>query len=81
MCRYGLSGEDYNKIYNNQSGRCLGCGRHRSEFKNNLCVDHDHKTGKIRGLLCDDCNLSLGRLQDSVETLRKLIEYLIKNKE
>lgn len=50
---------------------CQGCGATEK-----LRIDHDHKTGKVRGILCDDCNLSLGKLKDSVDTLKNLIKYL-----
>jgi len=47
--------------------------------KGRICVDHCHKTGKIRGWLCDDCNVVLGRVNDKVEILKNLIKYLNKN--
>ena len=61
---------------------CPVCGR--KEFRNGrskgrICVDHCHKTGKIRGWLCDDCNVALGRVDDRIDILRNLIKYLNKN--
>ena len=44
--------------------------------KQGLCVDHDHKTGQVRGLLCKGCNVALGETKDNVETLKGLIEYV-----
>lgn len=41
-----------------------------------LCLDHDHTTGKFRGFLCQGCNLALGHLQDDVRRLQQLIDYL-----
>ena len=51
---------DYDKLYKIQNGKCAICGRHQSNFKNALSVDHDHKTGIVRGLLCVSCNRTLG---------------------
>ncbi len=51
---------------------CQGCG---IELKRK-CIDHDHKTGKVRGVLCHNCNTSLGLLKDDLTTLRNLIKYL-----
>lgn len=58
--RYGITQLDYDRFYQVQSGRCKICKRHQSELKTSLCVDHNHITGKIRGLLCRRCNLVLG---------------------
>lgn len=70
---YGLSLEDYNKMLMAQNNCCLVCGRDQSKLSRNLSVDHDHKTGKIRGLLCDVCNGFLGIVQDDV---KKLLAYI-----
>ena len=78
---FGITLDDYNKMFMDQNGCCKGCDRHQSEFKRALCVDHCHKTGKIRGLLCDDCNVGLGRLRDNPQTLINLAEYLNYNDE
>jgi len=60
MKKYGLTPKDYDVMYEKQKGCCDICRRHQSEFKNRLAVDHDHETGKIRGLLCMVCNTHLG---------------------
>lgn len=70
---YGISLEDYNKILEEQHGACAICGNSPKAY---LCVDHDHITGGIRGLLCFHCNVILGHAQDNIETLQKAIEYL-----
>ncbi len=46
-----------------------------------ICFDHDHKTGKFRGWICNGCNAALGHARDNTEVLQKLIEYLIKSRE
>jgi hypothetical protein len=73
--RYGLSREDYTKLLTLQNNRCAGCAR---EFTDTPHIDHDHLTGKIRGLLCKSCNLALGFVGDNKITLKQLIEYLEK---
>lgn len=74
--RYNISLEDYNEKFNIQNGRCGICGRHQTEVKKRLAVDHDHVTGQVRSLLCDDCNKAIGCLQDSSEVVMKAFEYL-----
>jgi|SaaInlV_100m_DNA_5_1039725.scaffolds.fasta_scaffold38914_2 hypothetical protein len=76
--RYGITLEDYNSMHEDQEGRCAicngtdtGCSHH-----NNLCVDHCHDTGIVRGLLCNSCNKGLGHFRDEVERLEKAITYL-----
>ena len=76
MKKYGLSVEDWDSMFKNQNGRCVICGRHQSELKRSLCVDHDHKTGKVRGLLCFNCNMAIGFLDDNKQSLKNAISYL-----
>jgi len=69
--RYGITLEDYNELLIKQKGRCAICGslpKHRR-----LDIDHDHKTGQIRGLLCNRCNQGLGYLG---QVLKKAMDYL-----
>lgn len=73
---YGITIEEYETMVNAQNGNCAICGRNKSEFKTSLHVDHDHKTGKIRGLLCSNCNSGIGNLRDDVSLLKKAINYL-----
>jgi hypothetical protein len=71
--------EEVNRVLKLQGGRCAGCKRLATEFKNGLAVDHDHKTGQVRGLLCWLCNKALGKLNDatdSVDKLKALAAYL-----
>lgn len=75
---YGITNEEYLKIFNDQNGECAICGKHQNEIKKRLFVDHDHKTGKLRGLLCRQCNSILGYSYDNINILLKTIEYLNK---
>ena len=67
---------NYNNLYKLQQGKCAICGRHQSEFKNALHVDHDHKTGIVRGLLCAKCNTMIGRAFDNKQLFLNAIKYL-----
>lgn len=75
---YGIDQDDYNKLLEDQKGKCKICSIKLSGTSrhNKLCVDHDHSTGKVRGLLCHKCNTGLGLLGDSIENLEKAVEYL-----
>ena len=53
---YGITPEQYDEMLEKQDGYCAVCLKHHSEFKTRLAVDHDHKTGELRGLLCMNCN-------------------------
>lgn len=81
---YGLNIKGYNKLLKQQGGVCAIC-RNKEISKQNkkikfLSVDHDHITGKNRGLLCKNCNTAIGSLSDDVLILQKAIEYLKKHK-
>ena len=74
---YGINLEEYSELFNKQGGKCAICGKHQIDLTQPLFVDHDHKTGKVRGLLCITCNTALGTFGDSVEGLQKVIDYLV----
>lgn len=76
--KYDISLDEYNEIFIKQDGKCAVCGKHQSEIKTALAVDHCHSTGKVRGLLCGNCNRGIGMLQDDIENLRCAILYLNK---
>jgi len=57
---YGMTLEDYNELFLRQNKKCAICGKHQSESTRRFGVDHDHKTGKVRGILCNRCNTALG---------------------
>lgn len=71
--RYGITVEDYDKMLAEQNGVCAICEK---KDKRRLAVDHCHKTGTVRGLLCSSCNISVGRFDDNPDTLKRAIEYL-----
>ena len=73
---YGITSEDYDEMYSEQEGCCLICGIHQSELKSRFCVDHDHDTGKVRGLLCNGCNNGIGKLKDNYDLLYRAADYL-----
>lgn len=75
-CRYGITAEEYNNLNEKQKGNCAICGRNHSELGRMLDVDHCHETGKIRGLLCNNCNQGIGLLKDNPDILRNAIKYL-----
>lgn len=72
--KYGLTLKQYDEIFEKQDGNCIICGL--PEIMRRLSVDHDHKTGKIRALLCERCNLLLGRVESNPELVIKMLEYL-----
>jgi len=74
FAKYNITKEDYDKMLKDQDSKCLGC---EIELLNPN-IDHCHKTGEVRGILCPKCNRALGLLYDNVDTLRNLIKYLVK---
>lgn len=77
VINYGITLDDYNKMFEEQEGRCKICKTHQSEMKKALHVDHNHQTGKVRGLLCHNCNLALGRLKEDPEIIAAALEYVL----
>ena len=73
---YGITAEDWDEMYNAQGGRCGICDTHQSEQKRRMDVDHNHSTGKVRALLCTNCNTAVGLVKESVEIANKLAVYL-----
>lgn len=72
---YGISLEQYEEMLERQNGVCAVCER-KCSVHPNLSVDHDHVTGKVRGLLCNKCNTALGKLRHDPKILRRAIAYL-----
>ena len=72
---YGLTLENYDKMSLAQDGNCAICGG-KNKLHGKLAVDHCHKTKKVRGLLCHNCNLGLGNFHESISKLESAICYL-----
>lgn len=71
---YGISLDEYNTIFQAQQGKCLICKRHQIEIGTRLYVDHDHITGKVRGLLCPSCNTAVGFIE--THDIDQIIAYI-----
>jgi hypothetical protein len=76
---YNLTLEDYDNMFSSQNGFCKICGVHQTELKSKLCVDHNHETGKVRGLLCMQCNFGLGVMKEKISNFENAIIYLKEN--
>ena len=80
--RYGITPQQYAELLTLQNNRCAICGNEESAINVNtnkvqkLAVDHCHTTGKVRGLLCQDCNRGIGKFHDDISRLEKAIKYL-----
>jgi hypothetical protein len=69
---YGLTLENYTAMICAQSNQCAICG----DVMTTPCIDHDHKTGKVRSLLCRGCNVGIGGLKEDVNILMRAVAYL-----
>jgi hypothetical protein len=76
---YGITEKQFDDLVLKQDGKCAICNTEPDTAKKTLAVDHDHKTGAIRGLLCHYCNGLLGHAKDSVDRLTSAINYLEKH--
>ena len=78
---YGITLSDYDDMFIKQNGTCAICHLPQTDSrKNRLCVDHDHTTGEVRGLLCSTCNVGIGLLKDDERLLSNAIKYLRSSK-
>lgn len=78
--KYGLTTDEWLALYDRQNGYCPICGkqlRGRDNLGKQPAVDHDHKTGKIRGLCCLYCNYALGYLHDRADLFQACSDYLL----
>jgi len=74
---YGITLNDYNKMFKQQNGKCAICERHQNDLTRTLCVDHDHKTNQIRALLCVTCNTDVSVVENRLE---EMLKYLNKHR-
>lgn len=74
--RYDLTWEQREAMFEAQGRKCASCGSLTPRNKNDWHIDHCHKTGKVRGILCLPCNVALAKVNDSVEHLKQLITYI-----
>jgi len=71
---YGITLDQYNQMLADQQDKCAICFRKRSKSRR-LAVDHCHKTGKVRGLLCTRCNLAFGYVNENLDTILGMVDY------
>lgn len=74
--RYGITVEQYDELHERQEGRCAICLRASEEFPRRLAVDHNHKTGEVRGVLCNYCNHRVVGRHTDADLLRRMADYL-----
>lgn len=77
--KYGMTLDDYKFLHDEQEGKCKLCNSYKellADRTDQLVVDHCHSSGKVRGLLCQHCNMALGLFKDSINTLTNALEYL-----
>ena len=73
---YGITLLEYNIMLEKQDNCCYICNTHEDTHIKNLFVDHCHSTGKVRGLLCSNCNAGLGMFKDNTKLMENAIKYL-----
>ena len=73
---YGITLKEHQQMFDQQQGVCAICKSEGDGKLKKLCVDHDHKTGKVRQLLCRNCNMVLDQVGDNIQILQSMIEYL-----
>ena len=75
--KFGITVDQYDLMFSEQNGKCAICGTTEpGRDDKNFAVDHDHHTGKVRGLLCMNCNRGIGLLNDDISNLTNAINYL-----
>jgi hypothetical protein len=78
--KYGITLEDYDEMLHQQNGCCAICGSNDAGGPGKrFVVDHNHTTGEVRGLLCNNCNRALGYFMDSPRSISKALDYLYTN--
>ena len=66
---YGITLDQYNEMFKEQEGKCAICQRHQNKLTRTLCVDHNHKTNKVRSLLCVTCNTDVSVVENRLEEM------------
>lgn len=85
--KYGITVCEYEVMYRSQNGACAICNSQLEiaaagrGSRRSACVDHDHVTGKVRGLLCHACNTAIGALQDDIGVIESALQYLRKHRD
>lgn len=74
--RYNITIEDYNRMINNQNSKCAICKVVEHTESRKLCVDHDHNTGEVRGLLCHGCNIAVAVIEKGKDFTNSILNYL-----
>lgn len=74
--KYKITQEEYNALFLKQNGQCAICAKYQADERRSLCIDHNHTTGVVRGLLCENCNRGLGLFRDNTESLENAKIYL-----
>lgn len=80
--KYNLTDNEYNELFLLQQGVCAICGKSESALDRTgkrirrLAIDHNHATGRVRGLLCGDCNQLIGRLEQDEVRVKRMLEYI-----
>lgn len=74
--KYGISPEEFDSMLAAQDGKCAICGTDKPKGRGRFHVDHHHGTGKVRALLCGDCNIGLGMFKESPNLLMAATSYL-----
>lgn len=75
LYKYGLSQIAYGALLNKQGGGCAICGK-IDWNGNGPCIDHDHVTNRVRGILCFNCNVALGMIGDDIKVAKSMMDYL-----
>lgn len=78
LIKYKITEEEYFKILDEQKGCCAICNKSEKDMKIAMSIDHNHITGKVRGLLCINCNTALGQLKEDKQIMNNMIKYVEK---
>lgn len=77
--KYGITIEERNALLFSQNNKCAACGTVDPGAKQGWAVDHNHTTGRVRGILCQPCNRAIGHAKENIHRLKALVVYLEQN--